>query len=138
MKRVIVQLFPRSKYSSSAGGKTYFPRDRKKLLTLLGGATEVHVHTRVYARDTGVTLDLSFTHGSFGDEPPAEGARQFTLAVTGATPAMPYDGTSMPNLPDDGTFYVTPKMGMVDVQAKAAGGSGSIEFESWATLYYAS
>jgi hypothetical protein len=135
-RKVIVALYPRNKYPSSVSGRTLFPKDREKLKTALGSADEVWVHTRVYARDPNVFLDFDFTHGSLGDENPSEGLRQFSLARSGAFPALPYDTTNMPTLPDDGAFYVNPKMGLVDVQAKAYNASGSIEFEAWATLIY--
>lgn len=137
-KKVIVNVYPRNKYPSSAGGKVYQPRDRKKLMSMIGGADKAYFQTRVYARDNSVTLDFDVLQGTMGDEPPAEGPRAFPLAKSGASPALPYDGTSMANLPDDGLFSVEPGAGLVDISAKAAGASGSIEFETWVTLIYKS
>lgn len=135
-RKVIVQLFPRTKYPSSAGGRTFFPKDREKLKSLMGSANEIWIETRVYTRDTNVFLDFDLTHATLGDESPAEGLRQFQLTKSGATPALPYDTTNMATLPDDGAFFVNPKMGLVDIQAKAYNAAGSIEFETWATLIF--
>lgn len=135
-KKVIIQLYPRNKYPSTVAGKTYYPRERKKLGTMVGGADEMWVHTRVFARDASVTLNFTILHGCQGDEPPGEGPRMFPLSASNISPNLPYDGTSMTALPDDGSFSVNPKMGLADIQAFAAGAVGSIEFESWATLIY--
>lgn len=94
-RKVIVQLFPRNKYPSSAGGRTFFPKDREKLKSLMGSANEIWIETRVYARDTNVFLDFDLTHATLGDESPAEGLRQFQLTKSGATPALPYDTTNI-------------------------------------------
>jgi hypothetical protein len=133
---MIVNLFPRNKYPSSVAGKSFTPRDRAKLQALLGSATEIWVHTRVYARDANVYLDFDLQHGCLGDEPPLDGLRGFSLTKSNTSPVMPYDTTTMAILPDDGVFSVSPKMGLVDVQAKVYNAGGSIEFESWATLIF--
>lgn len=135
-RKVIVCVFPRNRYPSSVNGRTMVPKEREKLKTAMGSANEVWIHTRVYARDTNVFLDFDLTHGSLSDENPAEGLRSFPLTRSATTPALPYDTTNMATLPDDGSFCVNPKMGLVDVQAKAYNANGTIEFEAWATLIY--
>lgn len=136
MRKMIVCLFPRNKYPATVAGKLLSPRDKAKLQSLLGSADEVWVHTRVYARDANVFLDLTLFHGCLGDEPPGEGIRTFALTRSNATPTLPYDTTNMATLPDDGVFSVDPKMGLTDVEAKVYNAAGSIEFESWATLIF--
>ena len=135
-KKVIISLFPRTKYPSTVIGRAIYPRDRAKVASMLGGADEVWVHTRVYLRDANVRLDFAATQGCLGAEPPSEGLRTFTLALSNVTPALPYDVTNMPTIPDDAAFSFTPKMGLVDLEAKVYNAAGSIEFETWATLIY--
>ena len=138
-KKLIVNIFPRNKYPASAGGKTYQPRDRKKLMSMIGGADQAYFQTRVYARDANVTLNFDVLQGSFGDEPPAEGPRPFALAKSNLLPnTLPWDSGNMANLPDDGMFSVNPGMGLTDFLAVAGGATGSVEFETWATLIYKS
>lgn len=137
-KRMLVLVFPRNKYRGTANGVPYLTRDRKKFSELAGNATLVTFQTRVYDRDTGVTLDFTAAHCGFSDELPLEGARLFSLArtVPASTPALPYDATSMTSLPDDGVFSVAPTMGRCEVKATVGGATGAIEFEIWATLEF--
>lgn len=137
-KKVIVELWPRTKLLSTVAGKTYFPRDRQRISKLLGQADEVHFHARVYARDASVSVDIAVFHGCLGDDNPADGLRQFSLTNSGQSPTMPWSSANMSTLPDDGTFYVTPKMGLVDVMLKADGANGFIEIEVWATAIFQS
>ena len=139
MRRTTVQLFPRNRYRGGANAIVYFVRDRQAVAKLLGSASTVTVHARVYDRASGGVVDFEISHGCFGNELPAESARLFLLALTGQTPALPYNATSMPNLPDDGTFQAAPSMGLVDVAAKVSGGANVwVEFEVWATLEFES
>ena len=135
-KKVIINLFPRNKYPSTVSGRVIHPRDRAKVASMLGGADEVWVHTRVYLRDTNVRLDFAAAQGCLGSEPPSEGLRTFTLPFSNMTPGLPYDSTNMPNIPDDAAFSFSPKMGLVDLEAKVYNAAGSIEFETWATLIF--
>jgi len=41
MRKMIVNLYPRNKYLATVNGRVLFPREREKLKTLLGSATEV-------------------------------------------------------------------------------------------------
>lgn len=138
MRKMVIEVFPRARYAATTSGRTYTPRERAKLAKLMGEANEIWFHTRVYARDTGVSWDFDITHGCLGDQFPADGLRQFALTQSSTTPNLPYDGTNMATLPDDGVFYVQPRMGAVDTQGKAAGANGSIEVECWATLLFES
>lgn len=133
-RKVIVNIFPRAAYASLASGRTHFPRELKRLRELFGQATRVYFHGRVYGRDTGVEVDFDVTQGCLGDEAPADALTQITVTKSGAAPTLPWDGTSMSALPADGSFYIEPGMGLVDVQAKCDGANGSIEFELWATV----
>lgn len=138
--RTVVQLFPRNRYLGGATAKTFFPRDREQMAKLLGGATKVSVHARVYDRSgSGAVLDFEVSQGAFGTEMPAEGARLLTLTASGQTPSLPWNNTNMASLPDDGTFYVSPTLTLLDLAAKVSGGSGVwVEFEAYAVAEYTS
>lgn len=137
MKRVIVQTFVRNRYKGAAAAVIYYPRDREKLAKLLGGASKVTFHTRVYDRASGGVVDFECNHGCFGGEMPAEAPRLFTLTNGGQTPSLPYNATNMANLPDDGTFNALPAMGLMDVAAKVSGGANVwVEFEQWVTAEF--
>lgn len=135
MRRVRFLLFKRNKYVASASGKTYLPKDRLKAAEAMGAATSVTVHGRIYARDSGISVDFDAVQGCFGDELPLEGPRAFTLAKSGTSPALPWDGTSMATLPDDGSFAVSPTMSLAELQLKVTG-TGSVELEMWGTAHY--
>ena len=138
MTRTIVTIFPRNRYKGGATAIVYFARDRQKLAKLLGAASKVTFHGRLYDRASGAVVDFEATHGCLGDEMPAEGARAFVLPIANQTPSLPWNATSMPNLPDDGTFQASPVLGLVDVAAKVSGGANVwVEFELWATLEFA-
>lgn len=137
MSRTIVQVYNRNRYKGSATLVTYFPRERVKLGKLFGQAARVTFHTRVYDRATGGVVTFVAAQGSFGTEQPSEACRMFTLTNITMAPASspPYDVTTMPNLPDDGAFYITPEMGNVDVMVQVSGGANVwVEFETWATV----
>ena len=139
MKKVIVCLFPRTRYAGTAAAKLYFPANREKLMRDLGGASSVILHTRVYDRSgTGSpVIDFDFNQGSLGDEPPAQSLRAFSLTKTSMDPSLPYNAVNMPNTPDDGTVTVTPTMGLLDVSMKVSGSASVwVEVEVWATLVY--
>lgn len=133
-RKVIVNVFPRARYAASASGRTHFPRERDRLRELFGQATQIWFHGRVYSRDTGVSVDFDITQGCMGDEAPADALTQIAVSKSSTSPNLPWDGTSMSTVPADGSFYAEPGMGLVDIQAKCAGGTGSIEFELWATV----
>lgn len=137
-KRMMMVVFPRNKYKSTVNGVPYLTRDRKKFAELAGNATRVTFYTRVYAYDTGVTLNFTVAHSGFADELPLEGARLYDLTPTlpSGAPTLPYGAGSMANLPDDGVFAVTPTMGRCEIKALAGGAAGSVEFETWATLEF--
>jgi hypothetical protein len=130
-------IFPRNRYKGAATAVNYFPRDRQKLAKLLGGATKVTSHVRVYDRSTNGVVDFEVDQGSFGEEMPAEAARLFTLTLQGQTPSLPYNSTNMANLPDDGTFYVQATMGLLDIVAKVSGGANTwVDFEMFVTAEF--
>ena len=137
--RVVVSLFPRNRYIGGATAKKYYPREREKLAKMLGGATKVSVHCRVYDRSgSGAVLDFEISQGAFGDELPSEAARLFTLTASGQTPTLPWNNTAMANLPDDGTFYVSPTLIMLDVAAVVSGGANVwVEFELYVVAEFA-
>lgn len=136
--RTTVLLFPRNRYLGGTAAKAYLPRDREKIARMLGTATRVSVHARVYDRSgTGAILDFEVSQGAFADEMPAEGARMLTLTASGQTPSLPWNNTNMTAMPDDGTFYVSPTLMLVDIAAKVSGGAGVwVEFEVYAVAEY--
>jgi len=138
IRRAQVLVFPRSRYRGDGAPSMYYPRERQKLGRLMGGANKVTFHGRLYDRSgAAVTVDFLVPNGAFSDEMPGEGPRVFGLTQQGQTPSLPWDNTHMANLPDDGTFYVQPVHGNVDVQLKIGGGANTwAEFEMWATLEY--
>lgn len=140
IKKVVGQLFPRTRYMGGSTAKVYFPKNRPESLKLLGGASKVYVHVRVYDRSsTGApVLDFDGAAGCFSGENPFEGLRSFTISAASATPTLPWNSTNMPTVPDDGTFTMTPTMGLLDVSAKVSGSAACwIEFEIWFTAEYA-
>jgi hypothetical protein len=135
--RSIVQLFPRNRYRAAATTVRYYPRERLKMAKLLGSAAKVTLHARVYDRAAGGVIDFEMSHGSMGDELPAEGARLFVVTLTGAAPALPWNAANMPNLPDDGTAVGAPTMGLVDIALLVSGGANVwVECEVWATVEF--
>lgn len=135
--RTQVQLFPRNRYQGGTTAKSYFQHDRDKLAKLLGGATKVSVHFRVYDRASGGVLDVEVSQGAFGTELPAEAARLFTLTPLSQNPSLPWNNTNMPNMPDDGTWYVQGNLMLLDIVAKVSGGASVwVEFEGWAVAEY--
>lgn len=136
--RTSVLLFPRNRYMGGTTAKTYFPRDREKIARMLGTASRVSVHCRVYERSgSGAVLDFEVNQGALDDEMPAEGARQIVLTPAGQTPSLPWNNTNMSNMPDDGTWYVSPTLMLLDIVAKVSGGSGVwVEFELYAVAEY--
>lgn len=138
IKKVMGNLFPRGKYSGASTARVYLPKGRSELQKLFGGASRVYFHARVYDRSgTTPSLDFEVASGCFNGENPFEGLRVFTQTPTNQTPALPYATGSMGSLPDDGTFMVTPGMGLLDIGAKVSGtGSVWIEFEVWYTAEF--
>lgn len=135
--RTQIQIFPRNRYLGGTTARKYYPREREKLARLLGGAVKVSVHFRVYDRATGAVLDFEVTQGAFGDELPAEAARSFTLTPLSQNPSLPWNSTNMPSTPDDGTWYVSPNLILLDIAALISGGAGVwVEFEGWAVAEY--
>ena len=127
-------VFPRNRYLGGATAKSYLPRDREKIAQTLGSATKVTIHCRVYDRSTNGVLNFQVSQGCFGTEQPSESPRIFTITPSSQTPTLPWDSTNMPNLPDDGTWYVQPSMMKLDVAALVSGGANTwVEFEIWAT-----
>lgn len=117
--------------------RSYFPREREGMAKVLGKATKVSVHFRVYTRSTNGVLDFEITQGAFGDELPAEAPRTFTLTALSQNPTLAWNSTNMPNLPDDGTWYVQPNLMLLDIAAKVSGGANEwVEFEGWAVAEY--
>lgn len=137
-KRMMMVVFPRAKYRATVAGLPHLMQERKKFSELAGNATRVTFYTRVYSRDSNVTVDFTVGHSGFSDELPMAGIRSFQLTrtVPSTTPTLPYDGSSMSTLPDDGVFEVSPTMGRCEPLALAAGAAGFIEFETWATLQF--
>lgn len=134
-RRMMVEVFPRNRYLGDSTEKLYYPRERQRLAKLFGMASRVDFHFRVYDRASGAEVTFQTSHGCFGDEMPAEAPRLFAIVMSGQTPALPYDGTSMANLPDDGTFHILPDMGLVDIVAKVSGGANTwVEFAGYATV----
>jgi hypothetical protein len=133
--RSIVSIFPRNKYKGGTTALVYYPRDRQGVAAILGSATKCTFHARVYDRASGGVLDFVASHGCLSDEPPAEALRLFTLTLSGQTPTLPWNATNMTAVPDDGTFYIQPTMGLSEISAQVSGGSGVwVEFEMWATV----
>lgn len=132
-------LFPRKRYTGGTTPTAYFPSDRQKLAKLLGGATAVRLHARVYDRSgTGnPSLDFGIYEGSFGDELPREALRQFAVTATGAVPALPWNAANMTSVPDDGRLNVAPLFGLLDIAAQVSGSAATwIEFEVWYTAEF--
>ena len=94
------------------------------------------MHVRVYDRSsTAAILNFEVTQGGMNNELPADGSRLFTLTLSGQNPTLPWDYTYMPNLPDGGTWYVSPTMMMLDIAAKVSGSTGVwVDFEAWAVV----
>lgn len=135
--RTQIELFPRNRYLGAATAKRYFPRERERIAKLLGRATKVSVHFRVYDRATGCVLDFEVTQGALGDELPAEAARSFTLTPLSQNPSLPWNATNMPNMPDDGTWYLSPNLMLLDICALVSGGANLwVEFEGWAVAEF--
>lgn len=117
--------------------RSYFPREREQVARMLGTATKVSVHFRMYNRSTSGVLDFEITQGALGNELPAESPRTFTLTALSQNPSLPWNSTNMPNMPDDGTWYVSPNLMMLDIAAKVSGGANEwVEFEGWAVAEY--
>lgn len=136
--RTTVQIFPRNRYLGGTTAKSYQPRDREKIARMLGTATRVSVHVRVYDRSSSsAILDFEVSQGAFGDEMPADGARVLNLTPAGQTPTLPWNNTAMGAMPDDGTWYVSPTLMLLDITAKVSGGAGVwVEFEGYAVAEY--
>lgn len=136
--RSSVQLFPRNRYLGGTTAKPYLPREREKVAKMLGTAAKVSLHARVYDRSgSAAILDFKVTQGALGDEMPAEGARLLTVTPASQTPSLPWNNTNMSSLPDDGTWYVTPTLMLLDITAKISGGAGVwVDFEAYAVVEY--
>jgi hypothetical protein len=136
MRKIIGNLFPRKRYIGGSTAKYYAPPERLKLQKILGGASKIYLHSRVYDRasSNSPAATFSFSHGCFGDESPSESLRAFTISPSTTTPNLPYDSTSMSSLPDDGYVVLTPAMGLLD-SALVISGSGNcwVEMEVWFT-----
>lgn len=135
IRRQLKLAFARKKFKGSSTGVTYLPENPKEFSELMGACNRATFHGRVYARDSGLSVDFTTVHGCFGDERPLEGNRAFTLTKSGASPALPWDGTSMTSLPDDGTFNVSPTMNRAEC-AMVVTGTGSAEVEVWVTFEF--
>lgn len=139
VKKVVGQLYPRTRYLGGATAKLYYPKNRPESLKLLGGASKVYLHARVYDRSPAGTpvLDFDGAAGCFSGDNPFEGLRTFTISATSASPALPWNAANMPTMPDDGMFLMTPTMGLLDVAAKVSGSAACwVEFEVWFTAEY--
>lgn len=138
-RKVMGNLFPRKRYTGGTTPAVYFPSDRQKLARLLGGATAVHVHVRVYDRSGAgnPSLDFGIYEGCMGDEMPREGLRQFSVTATGAVPALPWNAANMTSVPDDGRFNAAPLFGLLDIAAQVTGSAATwMEFEIWYTAEF--
>lgn len=137
MSKMGGQLFPRKRYTGGTTTRTYTPTDRTRVTRLFGQGFRVHLHCRVYDRSgSGAPVAaVSFLHGCFGEEYPAEALRTFALTPTTATPSLPYNSTNMPSVPDDGYIMVDLGMGLVDVGLQISGTDNCwVELEIWYTL----
>lgn len=75
VRKVTGLLFKRTRYltGSSGAGRVYLPSDRVQLMKVLGGATTVYVHARVYDRGaSSPSLTFVAAQGSIGDEGPLD------------------------------------------------------------------
>ena len=74
MSKMGGQLFPRKRYTGGTTTRTYTPTDRTRVTRLFGQGFRVHLHCRVYDRSgSGAPVAaVSFLHGCFGEEYPAE------------------------------------------------------------------
>ncbi len=140
MKKVVGQLFPRNRYPGGTAAKFFFSKNRAELQKVLGGATKVIMHIRVYDRSAAGAPQLEFdvSTGCFNGENPSEALRSFAVPLTAATPTLPWSTANMTTVPDDGTFTFTSTMGLVDVAAKVSGSANTwVDFEAWFTAEYA-
>jgi hypothetical protein len=141
LKTVLMgEFLPRNKYPGSTTVKSYFSKNRSELQKAFGGATTVLFHVRVYDRSSSgsPSLDFEVLSGCLRGENPADALRAFSQTPASQTPSLPFNNANMTSVPDDGTFTVTPGMGLMDVCAKVSGSAATwIEFEIWFTAIYA-
>ena len=141
MQKIIGQLMPRQRFMGAATAKLYPPQRRAELMRKLGGATKVHIHTRVYDRSPAGAPVIAFEvyAGCFGDETPAQGLRTFAIAPASVSPAFPWSAAGGFTPPDDGYFTLTPTMGLLDILLSISGsGACWAEVEIWYTAEYGS
>lgn len=139
-KKMMGCLFERNRYPGGATAKVATPKNRSELMALLGGASKVHIHARVYDRGTNSpAVDVIANAGCMGgDEPPGQGLRLFALTATSSSPTLPWSTANMTSVPDDGYCYFVPTMGLCDIVLSVSGsGATWVEIEVWYTAEFA-